>query len=448
MVTGVEAIGDGSSPLSIQCPSVTKTTTNLKKYEFDPFFILPWRAFQTPPDHKKSEPNPSIMLWLVPAVVVVVVVMVCVFDHTIGTWSSFHPVGDIERALSVVHPSNTSTTFPLIRDGLSLLLLFLLSLTFYITDLQWRLFKKCVPGLIENGALVPRSEARLPKRRLIATFVKAGGSREYTLETLIDRLNSMLRSKAMIFVHIATLALSWFLAIELAKRERAVGVFGIFDPHPTAGQSVQAFSTEAYDHWWASQSHPIGRWVYIAIIALGIAIVFYQNIIGLFAIVIAYTIETFCDTSVDWFNKDLSYGWRPLGEVFRSVRWSFGIHGLALLIIVLVMGIQNGQWDDLLCVLWLISLPIYLGIPWRVFRRVRLKVQGDALCSLEDHEMENTKTQGGKDDPEFLISASRVVPYVRDAHINPLSLSRYGEYAFFPTIALPTMICVIEIMTR
>lgn len=142
--------------------------------------------------------------------------------------------------------------------------------------------------------------------------------------------------------------------------------------------------------------------------------------------------------SVDWYNRDLRYGWRPISEAFRTVRWPLFLHGAALSLLLVVIGVQVVYWPGVLFLLWLGAIPLYLGVPWYVFRGIGSDAKAAALVTLWQERPDS----GG------ITHAASGVPFIEAADIRPLSLTRSGGYAFLLSVALSVVLWLAQLFAE
>ena len=401
---------------------------------FAAFAVLP-RAFKGSRDLRSRH-----MLW--GFVVLAVILSVCwIAEGTFGPLRSFQPIQDFERAFSFGHPLASSTQFPFVRDLPSWILLFVLVMTVTCVHHQWRLLSTCIGELVDSEALKLRAQPVLSKRQRFIVERIAHLSPDCSYESFANWMNEKLlwvsRMTAIWFI------IAFVLALLLARGERTLGMFEILDRPGASPGALARFSKHSYAGWWASSGHPIGSWTYIVLVAIGIYVILLQNVVGMAAMGIASVVSGFFETGVDWFDRDGGYGWRPLANVYRTVRWGLGMDGIAFTILFVIVGFDEWRWMFLLFSLWLIVLPIYLGVPSMVFRHVGIEAKNSALAEIgaASASMSENKIQA-------IERASETVPYIRNAVIRPLRLSRFGPYALFVAVVLPTLLAILEALSQ
>jgi hypothetical protein len=370
--------------------------------------------------------SPLVLSATVGAMIVVSAVGVAAFEGTLGGASDLRIAGDVERIVGSSSPGGHD--FPLARDAVSWALASIVTATLGLVWWQWQIFGRVLGVLAENGVLAEKAKPELKWWHRVAGYpwVAHGGG----LSQLVTRVNGLLSilSNWLLVVLVAAVV----LALLLTRSFGSLGVFRLWNPDGS-GVSDATFAADAYDNWWASSENFGGSVVYFLIAAIGIFTVLLQNLIGFTAVYVVAALPAYCNFSADWYDVDGGFGWLELGRAFRTVRWSLAMHGIALTLIFAITGAAVWAYTVPLLCLWVVAIPIYLGIPSIVFRNVGRQVKADVLT----RESESRYDIG---------RASFLVPYVRGAAVTPLRVSRFGGYAFLGSVALPIGLTVAQIM--
>ena len=399
----------------------------------DPFGILP-----KPLRWLRNKSSRYVLRLFVP--ISAILVLASLGEGQFGTYGDWQPLQDAKRALSIGAPPS-SESFPFLRDFPTWGLAVLLVLTAVAVHHQWRLFRLAVPQLCRSGALTRRSKLKATGRQRILLRLMSKDEETWRYDEYIGWINNRISRLGARSWVLAVLSVG--LAVLLTVGERSLGLFRVLAPAHSTTTQLNSFSRSAYVNWWASMNHPLGWFVYVLLFALGIYLVVVQNAIGIYAVLIVVTITAFYETGVDWFDRDGSFGWRPLGIIYRTVRWALAMDAIAFTILFVVVGFDESFWVSALFLAWLLALPLYLGAPWFAFRNVAGAAKTAAL--REVHQFSLKTRPPGTSQVEH---ASTIVPFIRDAKIRPLRLSRFGAYAFFVAIILPSLLVGLEIFAQ
>lgn len=359
--------------------------------------------------------------------------LVTAIEGTLGSVSDFRPVADVQRI------AGTSTTpappeFPLLRDTATWALATIIFLTIGVVWRQWQLLGSCLRELAANRVLIEKAQPDINRvRRLLGYKRMANYKGRHGIEGFIARMNHYLEVAGSFPALFLVFSLAVALTVILVSSYDSLGVFRLWNIDESSWSDGR-FADLAYQNWWASRENLGGHVVYIMIAFVGIFAILLQNVVGLIAVYVIGGFPAFCDFGVDWFDCDGNFGWRPLGQVFRTVRWSLLMHGLALTILFAMVGAGVWPYAVLLLALWACVFPVYLGIPSLVMRSVGSDAKRAALI------------RAASDGPDDIERASSVVPYIRHASVKPLRMSRFGVYAFFASILLPTILTIIQIV--
>src|SRR5262249_53897830 len=122
--------------------------------------------------------------------------------------------------------------------------------------------------------------------------------------------------------------------------------------------------------WWASDEHPLGLITYCLGALFGAYIIILQNIVGFQAVYVIVALPALVEFDADWLNRDGHYGWQPVAKVFRTVYLSLTLHGSAISLLLIVLGLRSFPWIFGLVAIWVTVVPLYLVVPWILFRRI------------------------------------------------------------------------------
>jgi hypothetical protein len=391
--------------------------------------LNPFAVLQIPdrPGNIGERIHPVVLSLSFGLAVAVFAVVAAAFEGNLGSLSDFQLVDDFRRVTDSTTDAGPQE-FPLIRDVATWLLAGIVFLTLGLVWRQWQVFGVCLTGLTASGVLTERATPTFNRVRRLAGYhrVADGGD----LSQFVSRVNTGLRIAS--YGLALVVVVSVILAFLLARSYESLGVFRLWNVDGS-GVSDGAFARQAYTEWWASSEHLAGYLVYLSVSVIGIFVILLQNVVGMAAVYVIGGLPAFCDFAADWYDQDGNYGWHPLGKAFRTVRVSLLVHGVALTVLFAMVG--AGVWAytvPLLC-LWLLVIPLYLGVPALVFRGVGSEVKARTL------------RRAAGIDARDVVRAAFVVPYVRQASIKPLRVNRFGVYAFFGSILLPIFLTAAQI---
>lgn len=362
-------------------------------------------------------------------VIVIAVLAVAAAEGTLGSIEDLHPGRDLARVIGTSNEPG-SQNFPVLRDVASWALAAIVVATGGVVWRQWQIFSVCLKGLAQTGVLRERSQPHYGRLHRLLGYHRVAPGGDFG--TFIRRTNAVLNTVGYVAVGVAVI--SFILALLLVRSYDSLGVFRLWNVD-ASGLSDAEFARQSYDAWWASQENYGGFVVYLAISVVAIFVILLQNVVGLVAVYLIGGLPVFCEFEIDWFDRDRSFGFRPLGQAFRTVRWSLVMHGVALTTVFAIVGASAWAYTVPLLLLWLFVIPLYLGVPAMVFHGVAAKAKDAALARV-------ARDNGGDD----VLLASSAVPFIRAAVVRPLRVTRLGIYAFSGSVLLPIALTIAQIM--
>jgi hypothetical protein len=260
-------------------------------------------------------------------------------------------------------------------------------------------------------------------------------------ETLVTRINAGLERSGK--WEPIPLIMAFGLALILVFGPYQNGLFGVLRPSALQADGAEEWLRSAYSSWWASNDHPAGYMLYIAIATLGIFVVFLQNIVGGFCIYFLGALNAVAEPDADWLNRDGAYGWMPIALVFRTVRWSLVLHGSTLAVAIIMVGFKDFPGMYVLVGIWLIVLPTYLIVPRFVFRHVQTRSR-DRRIQVIDTQREDARVD--LDDALAIEPFRAAVERVHHVKIRPLRMRPAGWPVFIVVVLLPILLTVAQIV--
>jgi len=399
---------------------------------FEPFRVVPYLG------GLRNWPS-TIWLLLLPLVVVLVVVG-SLLQGTVGGLTDFQPLWDVQRALGVGNPPPSRPNFPLTRDVIDGFLIVVICVTIPLIHRQWILMSRVIEGLLSSGALTSKAAPSLDRVRRLLRVEKVLTSVTHgtPLERLIGAANRWLdkvgRSSGIL------VAVSFALALLIAIGPNRNGLFRAFSGDLPA-ETAETWLREAYDSWWAAISHPGGFFLYVLLMALGIYLVLIQNTVGLTAVYCLIALSAVADFDLDWLDRDGNFGWQPVTEVFRTVVLSLVLHGSALSLTLLALGVDNFPWVFGVVLIWIVMLPSVTLGPLYALRGLSRAAQEKRVDQLVTF----FNTTPSAADPLQQVDLRGKIVSVRAAKARPLRLRRAELPAFFVLVLLPIFLTTVQV---
>ena len=404
--------------------------TRLLVRDFDPFVVF--QLFR----HLRNV-NSWLLSVLIGLVVAGVISAASALSGSFGHVSDFQPVQDFQRLFSLGRTQPAVPEFPLIRDITSWYLVFVVVATCGIVHRQWQLMARCLSGLAENGVLRPKPVLTLGRRSRwlqVHRYVETERPQE-ALNNFIGRINDVLAARVARWAPVLA-GISAFLVLSLIIADKE-SLFHVLVPRALTVSKQTEWLSNAYASWWASIDHPVGLIAYFVVAFVGAYVIVLQNLIGVASVYIIAALPDLAEFDADWLNRDGHYGWKPVLRVFRTVYISLSLHGLTISILLIVLGLQSFPWIFGLVAIWVVVVPLYIAVPWRLFRHVEDRAKQRRVDELG-------AMLGGRDmDESPNLAHARVVALeierTRRARIRPVrvlvpELSTFGIAVLLPLV--------------
>ena len=241
-----------------------------------------------------------------------------------------------------------TTTYPLLRDYTSLILLGALALAVPISYLEVSWIESFLRRFAEGG-LLPAE----PRQRAI---LRAG------LRTTNEQLRRIGRGRPRVLFLV--FAIGW--AALLVHWARG-GIYGFLRP-PGSTSTVREFALAAYGGWWArpgagTAAGFVAYFVYSVMLAYLIA---KQNVVGvLFTHLFVRLDRAGFEYSIDFYNEDGWYGWGFMRRLLLVVYVNSAGGGIGYL--ALLVFFSPGRW-----VIALAFAPLWAAAGWYIWRSADL----------------------------------------------------------------------------
>jgi hypothetical protein len=405
--------------------------------EFNPFQAIPFGSLL-------QRTTPYRFSLFVAAALVGAAVIVSLLEGTFGKWSDFQIVADIKRVLVPATASPSEPTFPFVRDVPTVLLMFTVAATCGLVLKQWQLMKECFPLLAQNGVLTPREEPSLRpfNQHLGLHKVLAKHTAPLPFDGLLDFVNNYMLARVIHKLQPLVFAAAFVIALLLVLGENRE-IFRVLSPDLESPQRLNEWLQQTYDSWWASTQHTGGFVLYTLMAAFGTLVILLQNLVGFAALYVIVNLPGVAELKVDWCSTDATFGWQAVARIYRTVRWSLTIHGLALSMLVVILG-GRVLWISLLVLLWVFVLPLYLVAPFWILRRVARDAKQERISQIralpglsQNSDIQSLRLQSW---------ARREIEDVRSAKIRLLSLRRGELPPVVVVVLLPIVLTVIQVL--
>lgn len=405
---------------------------------FDPFRSLPLMAF--------TRGWRSRRFALLAPVLILIGVVASAVSGSLGGLRDFTPAVDSERLFGIGHPHASPATFPFARDYPSWLFVMCIVLTYALVHAQWKAMRSCFPELAANGVIRPRREARCNwyQRLLRIDRLAAAARSEYAVDNMLQSCNRSFDRIAS-FGPVTALVTVGIVALLMLSEQRN-GVFEVLAPPRLSDSARQAWISASYHGWWAGSNHTLGVFVYAGIASLGLFLIVSQNIVGFVAVYCVMALPAVVEFDADWINRDGCYGWSPLGRTFRTVCWSIALHGVAISLLLVTLGIENFRWVLVLAITWIVILPLYLVVPILIFRKVSKTARKAREIEVQSGFFEAIYIASPIEVISLEAQARSELEAARAARIRPLRVGRLEVSAFIVTILLPIVLTVIQLV--
>jgi hypothetical protein len=400
---------------------------------FDPFSVIPIFVGGR---LREGRTRWLLLPWLVLGLIVIVTTAA---EGTLGTWSDIHWPSDVHMVFSQSAPY-TAPRFPLLRDLPDLLLFLLIVVGFVKLHRQWESIANCVPDLLEEKTLTPSSE---PKHSAITAALRLDkvigdpgdrGSFD-RIQLRFSRVHPLVKVTMLVVVLGGGLGLAILLRIALDQN-----VFQVWVPSGLSTTAKQQWLAEAQRSWWASSAHLPGYLLYSLFAWLGMSIIVAYNLMGIITVIFAVAVYQVIEPRAEWLNKDGTFGWQPVSDVYRSVYYTVGLFCAIISILIALLGTKTPISVIALAVLFLLPIPVYVYIPLQVFRRLESIAKEKRLRELSDM-LEHVDQTDLARRQAFVAEFARC----REARIRPMSLSRLQASGFTSLILIPVGLTLLQI---
>ncbi|GAA3179865.1 hypothetical protein GCM10010531_37360 [Blastococcus jejuensis] len=221
------------------------------------------------------------------------------------------------------------------------------------------------------------------------------------------------------------------------------GLFQSLAPSDLSDAARQAWLEEAYRSWWAGTDHVAGHVVYSVLAVIAIFIILSFQVVGFLAVYVIVALHHLTSPGADWTNRDGRYGWSPLGATFRTVIWANALLAATLINVVVYLGAHNYKWILGLVVLYAIAMPLFVFVPWLVFRRVQDTVRRRRASRIAD-----VIQAQGLDVNHHIAETATLLAEIERCHnvrIKPLSLRPVSWSTLTLFGALPIVLAAAQI---
>jgi hypothetical protein len=405
--------------------------------DFDPFGLMPAAA------KLRATTGRRLGLWYL--VGVAALIGATAMTGTLGSVADLQVVADIQRLTGLGEFTPSTPHFPLLRDVASWLLIVSIGSGIVILHQQWRLMSVCISALVENGALVRQADG-LPLNRTSRLMgidrLVAGCTGADALATFVRAVNErMARWRWVLLLGTAGLSIGLTALLLVGYQQ---GLFGALAPADLVGTAKAEWVRAAYDSWWASDRHPAGYILYALLTVMGLFIVLAASVVGVVVIYITIGLRFVCSPGADWLNCDGRYGWSPIARVYRTVLASLFLLGTTLAVTVVVLGMENFSWIALLVFMYAVTVPLFVVVPWAVFRRVETVARDERIRELA-RLAPNVHCRTPRD-LAAVTSVAAEIERCTKARIRPTRLRTASFSTFLVVVLLPIILAAVQII--
>jgi hypothetical protein len=260
-----------------------------------------------------------------------------------------------------------STSFPLTRDIYSLVAALMLATTPIAIARQWTAYTNLLSQMASRGAMRANDDTD-------------------TLRREVAEANRRIRSVGRL-APITMLVVAAAITELIAFQSRH-GVFQHLAP-PGAGDQA-AWTSAAYDQWWASQTvSSLGHITYFVVATWSVYIATQQNLVGFYIMRALWRSRHSLDFGADPVNTDGYFGWSSVRTALAATYTELAMHGIALACVAIT--VPPGSLTGPMVIAsfqWLISLVVHLAFPF-VFVHGKIRIYkerelGHLMASLEN----------------------------------------------------------------
>ncbi|MGQ0680264.1 MAG: hypothetical protein ACT4OM_11545 [Actinomycetota bacterium] len=305
----------------------------------------------------------------VPLLIALMLLAVNLWQGTLGHphgWSLLgSDVGNITMPFLFVSAGVPS--FPLLRDSVTILSLFLLGANFCVLYRQWEHMEHLVPLLIKGKVL---------------KFVDPDSFDE-AVKINNDRYKSASRFWSVYGALI--------LALIIQAAQKNYGIYWGLGPNDDDGRRLEGWTIEAYSGWWASlPDHPLGFVAYTITVSFVLYYAIAQNQVGISFTRLFWDQRNNLQVDLDLANPDGCWGWRPLRKLMITVYFAVLANTLVLVwffqmlppLYPLGTTLALAAW----AIPWLVTLlilgPFYLITPYRIIAPKIRTVKKDLVLAV------------------------------------------------------------------
>jgi hypothetical protein len=332
---------------------------------------------------------------------------------------------------------------PLIRDITSWYLVFAVVATCIIVHRQWQRMGRWLSDLAENDVLLPkgRIERNGVFRVLRLKRYVNPGMPTTALDSFVGRVNELVALRISRWAPVIS-GIAALLVISLIIGDRQ-GLVHVLEPEHLSAAGRQQWLAKTYHSWWAGFNHPPGLVAYFLAAFLGAYVIVLQNLIGVTAVYVVIALSALVEFDADWLNRDGHYGWKPTVRIFRTVYLSLCLHGLTISVLLVVLGLQNFPWIAGLVAIWVVVVPLYIFVPWVLFRRLEAQVRQRRMASLSGFAGGLSLNPGINFDQVSAVISE--VQRVRKARIRPIGFLVPQIATFGIAVLLPVILAGAQI---
>ncbi len=406
---------------------------NGERRKFDPFNFIPlFPGFLR---------NMHIgWIFLAGLAVFLTVVLATLAEGTFGQLSDLRSYPkDVQYAFSESVP-HTTPSFPLARDITSCLCLFLVVAGFALLHRHWHYVSIGLAELRESGTIVARQR---PKSNLVSRALGInrllGDCEEHgALDRLDTRFGNVTpRTKALLS---GSVLLASLIFATLLNNNLSQNIFRVLAPTDATLEERNQWVALAKQNWWAGPDHPLGLVIYTLLAFVAIVLIFTFNVVGLISVYFTMALYFAAEPGVDWYNRDGRYGWTPVARVYRTVYWALALFGSGIATLIGVLGSRVPISVVTLILQYLLLAPVFLFVPWFVFRNVERTAKAKRRAELS-REVESID-DGDLARVQLLVAE---FAHCNNARIRPMRLGTASFSAYATVVLLPIALTMLQI---
>lgn len=349
---------------------------------------------------------------------------------------------DVRYAFSGSVSENTPD-FPFARDVTSIMCFVLVVAGFVLLHRHWRFVASALSELRESRVITARQQP-LSNRfsRLLGIDRLLGECEDYQgLDRLDDRFGNVTPfTKAALTGSV--LFVSLIFAI-LLSNNLAQNLFRVMAPTTLTPDEQSRWVEAARQNWWAGPDHSLGLLIYTLLAFVAIVLIFTFNVVGVISVYFTTALYFVAEPGVDWLNRDGRYGWTPVARVYRTVYWALAICGLGIAMLIVVLGGSVPISVVTLSLQYLILAPVFMVVPWFVFRNVE-------QTAKSSRQQELSQVASDLDQQDLARMQLLVGEFARcnNARIRPMRLRTVSFGAYVTAVLLPIALTVLQIFTE